>query len=128
MKDLPSSFLTTRIFKGHFYKKNCLERFKGLWVRLLILYILFSDPIWKGGGLSEKEVTNTLNVQSLTTLPYCLKTHLELLVFKVSLPLGFSLHFSFHLRENFKPFYFSLYCLLNSPPQPPSCKDLDRKF
>lgn len=118
-------------FKGAFFIFFiCLEQFKGLWVRLLILYTLSSNPIWKGGGLTEKEVINTLNVLSLTTLPYCLKTHLELFVLRMSLPLGFSLHFFFHLREIFKPFYFSLYCLLNSPPQtqPPSCKDLDRKF
>jgi hypothetical protein len=32
--------------------------------------ILSSDPMWKGGISSEREVTETLSVQSLACLPY----------------------------------------------------------
>jgi hypothetical protein len=45
------------------------ERFKELWVHLLVLYTLSSDPIKKRAGLSESEFTDTLSVQSPATLP-----------------------------------------------------------
>lgn len=50
------------------------EWFKALWVCPLINYILSSDLIIKEGKLSERQVIDTLNVQSLTcSLPNLVK-------------------------------------------------------
>jgi hypothetical protein len=46
------------------------ELFKRPLVRFLLGYILSSDLNWKGGRLSEIEVTETLCVQSPACLPY----------------------------------------------------------
>jgi hypothetical protein len=57
-RNVSSSFLTS------------FERFKWLWVHFLVGYILSWDHNWKGGILSETEVTETQCVQSLACLPY----------------------------------------------------------
>jgi len=46
------------------------ERFKQPQVHFLVVYILFLEHGWKGGRLSEREVTKTQPIQSPACLPY----------------------------------------------------------
>jgi len=63
------SLLITQTLERHFFSFfTNFEQFKGLWGHLLILDTLSSDPM-KKGGLSEREVPDTLNVQPAATLP-----------------------------------------------------------